>query len=89
MHDRIILRVASIIWNENSRTIQEHFKNISRIFQEHINTFQEYKWRWKYYNNWFEGFLKKAWSHNKESQMQISTRTKLRKSYHHKLITDI
>ena len=42
-------RVARNFWNENSRTIQEH-----------INTFQEQKWLWKYYNNWFDGvFLEK------------------------------
>ena len=33
MHGRIILRVASDIWNENSRTIQDHFKNISILFK--------------------------------------------------------
>ena len=30
-------RVASNFWNENSRTIQEHFKNISILFKNTSN----------------------------------------------------
>ena len=65
-------RVASNFWNENSRT-----------FPEHINTFQEHERSWKYHNNWFAGFFKKLnliTTKDKSHEIQISTRTKLRKS---------
>ena len=42
------------------RFLKWKIKNNSRTFHEHINTFQEHKRGWKYYNNWFEGFFKKA-----------------------------
>ena len=62
--------MCSDIWNENSRTIQEHFKNISIIFK---NT-SDVK------NIITIDFLKKAYSHSNQRQIQISTRTKLWKS---------
>ena len=43
--------MASDFLNE----IQKQFKNISKTYQY----YQEHKRRWKYYNNRFEGFLKK------------------------------
>ena len=73
------IRVVSDFWNENSRTN-------SIIFQEHINTFQEHEWRWKYHNNitiHLKNFLKKLnliITNDKSHEIQISTRTKLRKS---------
>ena len=35
----------------------------------------------------WRGFFRKAKSHNNQRQIPISTRTKLQKSYHHKIIT--
>ena len=72
------------------RFLQWKFKNSSRTFQKHINTFQVHKRRWKYHSNWFEGFFEKLnliITKDKSHEIQISTRTKLRKSYHHKIIS--
>ena len=49
----------SIIHQGGRRFLKWKFRNNSRTFLEHINTFEEQNWRWKYYNNRFEGFLKK------------------------------
>ena len=69
-------RVASNFCNENSRTIQENFKNISILFKnisdsENIITIG------------FKGFFKELnviITYDKFHEIQMSTRTKLRKS---------
>ena len=78
------LRVASDFCNENSRTIQEHFKNISILFKnisddESIITID--------LKVFFKKKLNLIITKEKCHEIQISTRTKLRKSYHHKIIS--
>ena len=69
-------RVARDFCNENSRTIQEHFKNISILFKN-ISDVENITIDLK-------SFLKKKLNliitKDKSHEIQISTRTKLRKS---------
>ena len=54
------IKTLMVISQSGQRFLEWKFKNNSRTFQERINTFQEHKRCWKYYNNRFEGvFFKK------------------------------
>ena len=66
-------RVASDFCNKNSRTIQEHFKNTSIIFKNISNVEN-------IISIGLRLFLKKPNTKDKCHEIQISTRTKVRKS---------
>ena len=79
----IFSRVASDFCNENLRAIQEHFKNISILLKnisdiENITTIGL---------KVFFKDLNLIITKDKSHKIQISKRTKLRKSQHHKLIS--